>query len=582
MFIVKKKVGNNEYFYLQESRREGKKVKAKTVAYLGKTRKEAEGRMKEFLKEKEDKNIMEKEKREIKEETKTEQKPESKKQEIMERKKITIDELAVFCKRKGFVFPSSEIYGGIAGLWDFGPLGTELFNNIKQGWWRFFVQSRQDMVGIDASIISHPKVWKASGHVANFSDVSVRCKKCKKFNKVDKTELEKARCSFCSGELDRATAKDLNLMFKTNIGPVDEDSLPAYLRPETAQGMFLDFKSITATARVKLPFGIAQIGKCFRNEIAPRDFLFRSREFNIAEFEFFINPEEKKCALLDNTHLDVEINLLDAEAQKAGNRELKKTTIGRMLKEGRLDEWHAYWLAEQVLWFKEIGLNMKKLKVREHTKDELSHYSSATFDIDYEIPFGSKEIAGNANRGQYDLAQHAKESSQKLDYFDEESKERIVPRVIEPTFGMERAFLAVLSDAYAYDEKRQNIVLRLNPRLAPIKAAVFPIVKGEEFERIAKDVYENLKKEFNINYDESGSVGRRYSRADEAGTPFCITIDGDSTKGKDVTIRERDSTKQIRVKVSELKDVLRKLIAGEIEFEKAGKIVETRILEGKI
>ena len=582
MFIVKKKVGNNEYFYLQESRREGKKVKAKTVAYLGKTRKEAEGRMKEFLKEKEDKNIMEKEKREIKEETKTEQKPESKKREIMERKKITIDELAVFCKRKGFVYPSSEIYGGIAGFWDFGPLGTELFNNIKQGWWRFFVQSRQDMVGIDASIISHPKVWKASGHVANFSDVSVRCKKCKKFNKVDKTELEKARCSFCSGELDRATAKDLNLMFKTNIGPVDEDSLPAYLRPETAQGMFLDFKSITATARVKLPFGIAQIGKCFRNEIAPRDFLFRSREFNIAEFEFFINPEEKKCALLDNTHLDVEINILDAEAQKAGNAELKKTTIGRMLKEGRLDEWHAYWLAEQVLWFEEIGLSMERIKIREHTKDELSHYSSATFDIDYEFPFGSKEIAGNANRGQYDLMQHAKESSQKLDYFDEESKARIVPRVIEPTFGMERAFLAVLSEAYAYDEKRQNIVLRLNPRLAPIKAAVFPIVKGEEFERIAKDVYENLKKEFNINYDESGSVGRRYSRADEAGTPFCITIDGDSTKGKDVTIRERDSTKQIRVKVSELKDVLRKLIAGEIEFEKAGKIVETRILEGKI
>ncbi|MBI2047252.1 glycine--tRNA ligase [Candidatus Pacearchaeota archaeon] len=583
MFVVKKKIAGKEYYYLRESKREGKKVRAKTIAYLGKTRKEAEKRMKEFLKEKENKKIMEKENKEaVKIETKTEQKPEGKKREIWEKKKITIDELAVFCKRKGFVFPSSEIYGGLAGFWDLGPLGVELFNNIKQKWWKFFVQERQDMIGIDASIISHPKTWKASGHVANFSDVSVSCRKCKKFNKVDKSELEKARCSFCSGELDKATAKDLNLMFKTQIGPVEEDSMLSYLRPETAQGMFLDFKNITATSRVKLPFGIAQIGKCFRNEIAPRDFLFRSREFNIAEFEFFIHPEEKKCPLLDNMHLDVEINFLDAEAQKSGSRELRKTTIGRMLKEGRLDEWHAYWLAEQVLWFKEIGISMEKINAREHTKDELSHYSSATFDLDYEFSFGNKEIAGNANRGQYDLAQHAKESSQKLDYFDEESKARIVPRVIEPTFGMERAFLAVLSDAYAYDEKRQNIVLRLNPKIAPVKAAVFPIVKGEEFEKIARDIYNDLKKEFNINYDEAGSVGRRYSRADEAGTPFCITIDGDSIKSRDVTIRNRDDTKQIRVKISELKDVLRKLIAGEIEFEKAGRIVETRVLEGKI
>src|SRR3989344_5555544 len=379
--------------------------------------------------------------------------------------KLTIDDLATFCKRKGFVFKSSEIYGGISGLWDYGPLGIELFNNIKQDFWKFFVQQRDNMVGIEASIISHPRTWKASGHIANFSDVSVKCKKCKKFNKVDKAELAKAKCGFCGGELDKANAKDLNLMFKTNVGPVDEDAVVSYLRPETAQGMFMDFKLVQETSRKQLPFGIVQIGKCFRNEIAPRDFLFRDREFTIGEFEFFIHPDEKKCELLDAAHKNVKLRLLDAETQIKEQDMVKEITIGEMLKQGKLDEWHAYWLAEQLLWFKKLGL-IENIKVREHMKDELSHYSSATFDMDYEYPFGSKEIAGNANRGQFDLTQHAKESNQKLDYFDDATKTRIIPRVIEPTFGMDRIFLATIVDAYNSDEKRGNIVLKLHPRFS--------------------------------------------------------------------------------------------------------------------
>src|SRR3989344_5449072 len=440
MFVIKKKIKGKEYFYLRETRREGGKIKSKTIAYLGKNEDSARER---FNKLKEEKESMKEEKK-IGENKKIEKEAEE--------KLITIEEIASFCKRKGFVFPSSEIYGGIAGFWDFGPLGVELFNNIKQNWWNFFVQEKENMLGIDASIISHPKTWKASGHILNFNDVSVVCNKCKKYNKVDKQDLEKAKCSFCSGELDKNTAKDLNLMFKTNIGPVEENSLLSYLRPETAQGMFMDFKLVQETSRQKLPFGICQIGKCFRNEIAPRDFLFRVREFHIGEFEFFIHPDEFKCNLLEEKHLKLKIRLLDKETQEKEKEDLRETTIGEMLKEKRADEWHAYWLAEQVLWYKELGINIEKIKIREHKKTELSHYSSATFDLDYEFPFGSREIAGNANRTQFDLTQHSKESKQNLDYFDENEKKRVIPRVIEPTFGIERAFLAVIVDGYFYDK----------------------------------------------------------------------------------------------------------------------------------
>jgi glycyl-tRNA synthetase len=497
---------------------------------------------------------------------------EEKEPEIKKEEKLTIDELASFCKRKGFVFKSSEIYGGMAGFWDFGPLGAELYTNIRREWWKFFVQEKENMVGIDASVISHPRTWKASGHLKSFSDVAVRCKKCKKSTKIDKSEQGKAKCE-CGGEYE--ILGEFSLMFKTKVGALDAQD--AYLRGETAQGMFMDFRLVQETSRKQLPFGIAQIGKCFRNEIAPRDFLFRSREFTIAELEFFIHPEETKCELLDSEHLSLKLRLLDADTQEKGKTELKETSIKKMLEEKRLEEWHAYWLAEQLLWFGRLGL-LGGIKVREHMKTELSHYSSATFDIDYEYPFGSMEVAGNANRGQFDLTQHIKESGEKLDIFDEKTKKRVIPRVIEPTFGIERVFLALLCKAYSYDKSRENIVLKIPAFLAPIKAAVFPIVKvDEKLVKMSREVFKELAKEWNVIYDDSGSVGRRYSRNDEAGTPFCITLDEESLKNKDVTIRDRDTTKQIRVKISELKEALGKLINSEIGFEKAGKVVETRV-----
>jgi len=550
-FIVKKNIHGKEYFYLNENKRVEGKVKTKTLAYLGKSKKEAEKRAKEILKEK---DIGKKEKKIPVKKVKLEQ------------KKISIEELANFCKEKGFVFRSSDIYGGFAGFWDFGPLGTELFNNIKKDWWNYFVQQKKNMVGIGASIISHPRTWKASGHITGFKDVAVVCKKCKKSTKVELNEFGKVKCN-CGGEFEKTGVFDM--LFKTSVGALEKED--AYLRGETAQAMFMDFKLVQQTSRMQLPFGIAQIGRCFRNEIAPRDFLFRLREFHIAEFEFFIHPEERKCNLLTKKHLMLKLKLLDAETQKKTKKDLKETTIKKMLNEKRLEEWHAYWLAEQILWFYSLGLN--EIKIREHIDSERAFYSSATFDIDYEYPFGSEEVAGNANRGQYDLTQHIKESKEKIEIFDESTGKKVIPKVIEPTFGMERVFLAILTKAYSKNQKNET-VLCLYPKLAPIKAAVFPIVKKPEFEKIAKEVFDELKKEWNVVYDKGGSIGRRYARNDEIGTPFCITIDGESIKKKDVTIRDRDTTKQIRVKVLELKNILGKLINGEIEFEKAGKLIK--------
>ncbi len=575
MYIVKKKIHGKEYYYLCSSRREKGKVKTKTVAYLGKIRKEAKKKAKEIIED------FKKPKQEPKQEKKQEQKHKKKK---IKRKiePLTIEEISTFCKKKGFVFQSSDIYGGFSGFWDFGPLGVELFENIRDNWWKWFVENREDMEGIESSIISHPKTWKASGHVTSFKDIAVVCKKCKKATKIDASEEGKAKCE-CGGEYEKQG--EFDLLFKTKVGALNaEDS---YLRGETAQGMFMDFKLVMETTRQKLPFGIAQIGRCFRNEIAPRDFLFRSREFHIGELEFFIHPKEWKCKLLDKKHLNVKLNLYDAETQKAGKenmkKNMKKTMISKMLKEKRLGEWHAYWLAEQLMWFNDLGLDMDKIKVREHTKDELSHYSSATFDLDYLYPFGSKEIAGNANRGQYDLTQHAKESKKKMEIFDEKTREKVIPRVIEPTFGMERIFLAVLVNNYNYDEERGNIVLKLHPKLAPFKAAVFPLVKNNKsLVKVAKKIYDDLRKDFHCTYDVAGSIGRRYARQDEIGTIYCITIDGDSLKKKDVTIRERDSTKQIRVKIKNLKETILKLLNQEIRFEKAGKLIIIKKKKQKI
>jgi len=552
-YIIKQKIRGKDYFYLREAKRQGEKVTSKHIAYLGKTREEAEKKAKEIMEE------MEKEKIISKEVLKKD----------FENTKISIEELANFCKSKGFIFRSSDIYGGFSGFWDFGPLGVELFNNIKNDWWRYFVYEKENLVGMDASIISHPKTWKASGHIQNFNDIFVKCKKCGKTNKLDENELGKVKCD-CGGEYE--SQGKFNLMFKTKVGTIDSED--AYLRGETAQGMFMDFKLIQQTSRLSLPFGIAQIGRCFRNEIAPRDFLFRSREFHIGEFEFFINPEEIKCDILDKKHLDVSLRLLDSETQNSGGEELKNTNIRDMLKNKKLGEWHAYWLAEQILWFNSVGL--KEIKIREHTKEELSHYSSATFDVDYEYPFGSKEVAGIANRGQYDLTQHEKESKQKMEIFDEKYKNKVIPRVIEPTFGMERVFLAILTKVYCDDKERGNVVLRIPAKLAPIKVAIFPIVKQEELEDYSNEIFNLLKKEFKVIYDKSGSIGRRYARNDEIGTPYCITIDRDSLKNKNVTLRDRDTTKQIQIKKSQLKEVLKKLIEGEIEFEDSGEQIMTR------
>jgi len=569
MYIVKKKIKGKEYFYLNKAVREDGKVKSKNVAYLGKNKEEAEKKAKEIIetlkKPENKKEIMEEKKTEEKAE-KTESKGEKKKES---KTRITIDELATFCKEKGFVFRSSEIYGGMSGFWDLGPLGVELFNNIKKSWWDFFVKSREDMVGIEASIISHPKTWKASGHLDSFNDIFVRCKKCGKTGKLDEAELGKIKCE-CGGDYENKGK--FNLMFHTKIGAVEP--MDAYLRGETAQGMFLNFKAVQLTSRKQLPFGIAQIGRCFRNEIAPRDFLFRSREFHIGEFEFFINKEETKCNLLEDRHRNLKVRLLDEETQKSGSEELRETTIGQMLEEKRLEEWHAYWLAEQVSWFKSLGLT--EIKIREHTKDELSHYSSATFDIDYEYPFGSKEIAGIANRGQYDLSQHEKFSGEKMAVRDDKYNNKEIPRVIEPTFGIERVFLAILTKAYTYDKERDYVVLKIPGKLAPIQAAVFPIVRQPQYIKIAEEIVEELRKDFNVIYDKSASVGRRYARNDEIGTPYCITIDEESLDKEDVTIRNRDTTEQIRVKIKDLKNTLRQSIDGEIDFRKAGKLVFTR------
>lgn len=557
--MVKKKIKGHEYYYLKESKREGKKVKTKNIAYLGKTKKEAEEKLKQLQQPKEQK------------------KPEP--------KPLTIEDMAVFCKRRGFVYQDSEIYGGLAGFWDFGPIGVELKNNIKNHWWKTFVNNREDVVGIDGSIITHKKIWEASGHVSNFNDLLIECEKCKnrfradiliedqlKINtenlteeKIKETIKEKVKCP-CGGKFKEP--QKFNLMFQTNVGPLSGNM--AYLRPETAQLIFADFKLVQENARLKLPFGIAQIGKAFRNEISPRDFLFRSREFEQAEIEYFVNPQYKnECPYFKEVE-NLKINLLSAELQgkdqphiQATIKDLKKITT----------EWHAYWLGKFYQWFINLGIKPENLRLREHLKKELAHYAGSCFDIEYKFPFGWKEIHGNADRQQFDLNQHIKVSQKDISIYDEESKQKIVPYVAaEPSQGIERAFLAIMFDAHTYDKERENIVLKLNPKLAPFKITVFPLVN--KLEKQARELFEELKEEFPAFYDKSGSIGRRYARQDEIGTPLCITIDFDSLKKKDVTIRDRDTTKQIRVKIKDLTETLRKLINKEIKFEKAGKLIK--------
>jgi len=534
MFIVKKTINGGDYYYLRESIREKCKVVAKTIAYLGKTKTGAEKKAKEY-KPKEKETLMQEKK-------------------ILKSKELTIDELANFCKRKGFVYPSGDLYGGLAGFWDYGPIGSELKKNIKDAWWKFHVHERADIVGIDGSIITNPKVWEASGHVGSFVDVAVYNKKTKEKKKVDKHEVKNLGPEW-------EVKGEFNPMFTTSVGPIKEDSTEAYLRPETAQLIFADFKAVQENARMKLPFGIAQTGKSFRNEIAPRNFLFRCREFEQMEIEYFIDPEKnKECPYLKEVE-NFELNILSAEMQKNNHEPVKMRVKEALSKKIIMLPWHAYWLATELRWFFNLGANPENFRIRQHGKEEKSHYATDTWDIEYKFPFGWKELQGIADRGTFDLSQHEKYSKKDLKILDEATGKKILPMVIsEPSLGVERAFLVFLFDAY-YTDNKNFTILKLHPKLAPVKSAILPLVKKDKkLVKIAKEIYNELKLEWNVTYDESGSIGRRYARNDEIGTPFCITVDEISIKKQDATIRFRDTEKQIRVKISKLKEKLGELI----------------------
>lgn len=504
---------------------------------------------------------------------------------------ISIEDIATFCRRRGFVYPSSELYGGLAGMFDYGPVGVELKNNIKKEWWKFHVNSREDIVGIDGSIVSHPKIWKASGHSDSFEDIMVEDSKTKELFRADqlvedflkepmdgKTReelwnlIQKHKIKSTKGN-ELSKPKGFNLMFSTDVGP--KNPLKAYLRPETAQLIFTDFKLVVENSRLKLPFGIAQIGKAFRNEIAPRNFLFRCREFEQMEIEYFTKPKETKCHFIKEVE-DYKLKIYSTEMQEKELQESEMTIKQAISKKIFKNEWHAYWLATEHKWFVSLGIKKENLRIRQHNRKELAHYSSDCWDLEYNFPFGFKEIEGIADRSDYDLQQHIKHSKKDLSLFDEETKQKIVPYVVaEPSLGVDRAFLVFLFEAYEYDKQRENIVLKLHPKLSPIKVGIFPLVKNKpQIVKKAREVYDLLKEDLVCEYDESGSVGKRYARHDEIGSAFCCTIDFDSLKDKSITIRDRNTTNQIRVKIDDIKEILKKLINEEIKFEKAGKLIK--------
>ncbi|MCH7604509.1 glycine--tRNA ligase [Patescibacteria group bacterium] len=448
-----------------------------------------------------------------------------------------MNKIVSLAKRRGFVFQSSEIYGGVEALWDYGPLGSLMKNNIKREWLKRFVQQRDDISLIDASVIMHPRVWEASGHLENFTDPLIDCKKCKSRYRADHMEEgeyvgegkaeEKNQCPSC-GAKEFTEARNFNLMFKTFLGPVEDEANVAYLRPETAQSMFTNFRLVQETMRHKLPFGIAQVGKSFRNEITTGNFIFRTREFEIAEIEYFVKPGEEE-------------KIFD------------------------------YWVDEWEKFFLDLGLQKKNLRRYEHPKEGLAHYSKRTVDIEYKFPFGWAELAGIANRTDFDLQQHTKASGQDLNYFDEETKEKFVPYVIEPTLGIERLFLALLVDAYGEGEartttteaaKESEITLKLSKKIAPIQVAVFPLVKNKpELVKKAKEIYGTLQNDFVCQYDEVGSIGRRYRRQDEIGTPYAVTVDHETLEKNDVTLRDRDTMKQERISIDSLSNELKQKFA---------------------
>ncbi len=418
-----------------------------------------------------------------------------------------LDKVINLAKRRGFIFPSAEIYGGFRSTYDYGPLGVNMLRNVKAAWWREMVQMRLDVVGIDAAILGPPAVWAASGHLETFTDPLVDCRKCKERWREDKID---GVCPNC-GSTEFTEARAFNLMFKTQAGPVEGEGATAYLRPETAQGMFTNFNNVLSTIRKKPPFGIAQIGKSFRNEITPQNFVFRTREFEQMEMEYFVPPAEA-------------------------------------------EQWYRYWIDQRYHWYLDLGIPAEQLRLHEHAPEDLSHYSRGTTDVEFAYPWGWDELEGIANRGDYDLTQHSNASGTKLEYFDQAANERYTPYVIEPAAGATRAMMAFLLAAYHEDvvEGETRTVLRLDWRLAPYQVAVLPLSKKPELEGVSKEVLAILQPYFACDYDVTQSIGRRYRRQDEVGTPFCVTVDFDSLEDRCVTVRDRDSTQQVRVPITAL------------------------------
>jgi glycyl-tRNA synthetase len=445
---------------------------------------------------------------------------------------VTMEKIVALCKRRGFIFQSSEIYGGLASTYDYGHYGVLLKQNVKNEWWRAVLQERDDMVALDAAILMHPKVWEASGHLAGFSDPLVQCLgECKQRFRED--QLREAqpegelKCPVCGGDLTEP--RQFNLMFETNMGPVKEEGSTVYLRPETAQGIFVNFKNVLQFSRKKPPFGIAQVGKSFRNEITPQNFIFRTREFEQMEIEYFVPPPEAPT-------------------------------------------WYDRWRQWRLDWYIELGIRPDHLQMREHGQDELSHYSSATSDIEYLFPMGWSELEGIANRGDFDLTQHAKYSGEKLEYVDSATGERYVPYVIEPSAGADRGTLAFMVDSYDEEEVegRERVLLRLHPRLAPIKVAVLPLVNKDGQPETARKIYEELRKLMPAEFDTGGSIGKRYRRQDEIGTPWGVTVDHQTMEDQTVTLRDRDSLTQERIAIDKLAAELQGRLAAPWRTPKLG------------
>jgi glycyl-tRNA synthetase len=438
----------------------------------------------------------------------------------------TMDKIVALCKRRGFIFASSEIYGGLGSTYDYGHYGVLLKTNVKNEWWRAMIQERDDIVALDSAILQHPRTWEASGHLAGFTDPMVDCRTCGQRFRAD--HLPDLQCpqkpSRSPGEgptCDLTEARDFNLMFETTMGPVKDSGATVYLRPETAQGIFVNFKNVLQFSRKKPPFGIAQIGKSFRNEITPGNFVFRTREFEQMEMEFFVPP-------------------------------------------GEAGEWYEFWRTARRDWYTELGIRADHLRLRDHEQEELAHYARATADVEYLFPIGWSELEGIANRADFDLTQHTEFSGEKLEYFDQQTKERYVPHVIEPAAGADRATLAFLVDAYDEEEVdgEQRTVLKLHPRLAPVKVAVLPLVRKDGQPEVAREIVAALRGRMQTEYDEGGSIGKRYRRQDEIGTPFGVTVDHQTLEDRTVTVRDRDSLAQERVAIDELGDLLAARLAA--------------------